>query len=239
MLSPTFGAVPRRDHYDVMKPDMESNAFQGQRDGAPAHGRPPVDPSQAARRDQFETEALVHLDALFGLALELTRCGTEAEDIVADTIARAFEQWERYRLGTNIRGWLFTLLHQTIARRTPAADLTEPTWAPDNADGWSSAGIPDGTTLGWADAEGHFYDALPREAVVRAIASLPRRYGAAVILSDLRGLRYAEVGEVLGVPEAVAKARLFHGRRLLQRTLVGYAAEAGRSAAARAPYGAP
>ena len=190
-----------------------------------------VDDARAARRDQFETEALVHLDALFGLALELTRCGTEAEELVLDTVGSAFEQWEQYRLGTNIRGWLFTLLHHTFVRRTTVPSAGGTDGHGGDADVWHPG------AASAVDAEGQFYDALPREAIVRGVASLPREYGAAVILSDLRGLRYAEVGEVLGVPEGIAKARLYRGRQLLQQALAGYGAALGLAVPRRAARG--
>ena len=63
----------------------------------------PADESRDARRRQFEMEALVHLDALYSFALKLTRSRDEAEDLVSDTILRAFDRWEQYELGTNVR----------------------------------------------------------------------------------------------------------------------------------------
>ena len=63
--------------------------------------------------------------------------------------------------------------------------------------------------------------------MTRAIRSLPVEYRSAVVLSDLQGLRYAEIADVLGVPEGTVKSRLFRGRRLLQRKLANFAVEKG------------
>jgi len=61
-------------------------------------------------RASFDAEALRHLDALYAFALKLTRAREDAEDLVSDTMLRAIERWEQYRMGTNIRAWLFTIL---------------------------------------------------------------------------------------------------------------------------------
>ena len=61
----------------------------------------------------------------------------------------------------------------------------------------------------------------------RAIDGLPEDYRTAVVLSDVHGLRYAEIAEILGIPEGTVKSRLFRGRRILQKKLVNYAIEMG------------
>jgi RNA polymerase sigma-70 factor (ECF subfamily) len=81
--------------------------------------------------------------------------------------------------------------------------------------------------VGDADPEGHFYDSFVDEEVTRAIDELPEEYRTAVVLSDLHGLRYAEVAAVLEIPEGTVKSRLFRGRRILQKKLVDYALEMG------------
>ena len=78
-----------------------------------------------ARRKQFEDEALVHLDALYSFALKLTRSRDEAEDLVSDTVLRALDRWEQYRLGTNIRAWLFTILYHVFVSRKRRIDARE------------------------------------------------------------------------------------------------------------------
>ena len=178
------------------------------------------------RRARFEAEALAQLDALFGFALRLTRQRDDAEDLVSDTMLRAIERWEQYRLGSNIRAWLFTILYHLFVSRRRRSALREVT-APDD-----ERGVPE--AVGEADPEGRFYDALLDDEVVRAVEALPDEYRAAVVLSDLHGLRYAEVASVLGVPEGTVKSRLFRGRRILQRRLARYAVDMGYLRAAPA-----
>jgi RNA polymerase sigma-70 factor (ECF subfamily) len=157
------------------------------------------------RRTQFENEALGHLDALYSFALKLARSRDDAEDLVSDTLLRAFERWEQYRLGTNIR-------------RIDAREV-QPT---DEGEGWSAF-----EAVGEVDPEGRFYDSFLDEEITRAIDALPDEYRSAVVLSDVHELRYAEIAQVLGVPEGTVKSRLFRGRRILQKKLVNYAVEMG------------
>ncbi len=173
------------------------------------------------RRAAFEREALLHLDALYSFGLKLSRSRDDAEDLVSDTILRALERWEQYRLGTNIRAWLFTILYHLFVSRKRRVDARE-VLAPADADG-RAAFEPVGET----DPEGRFYDSFIDEQVLAAIEALPDEYRAAVMLSDVQGMRYAEVALALGVPEGTVKSRLFRGRRILQKKLRAYATDMG------------
>ncbi|HEV7994058.1 MAG TPA: sigma-70 family RNA polymerase sigma factor [Gemmatimonadaceae bacterium] len=172
-------------------------------------------------RAHFEREALVHLDALYGFALKLARARDDAEDLVSDTVLRAFERREQYRLGTNIRAWLFTILYHLFVSRKRRIDAREVADA-DGEPGWSTR-----DAIGEADPEGRFYDSFLDDEIVRAIDSLPDEYRTAVVLSDIQELRYAEIAQILGIPEGTVKSRLFRGRRLLQRKLRDYAETMG------------
>src|SRR5215212_4440052 len=175
----------------------------------------------AARRTRFEREALAHLDGLYSFAVKLARARDDAEDLVSDTLLRAFERWEQYRLGTNIRAWLFTILYHSFVSRKRRIDARE-VQAPDDAEGWSGY-----EAVGEVDPEGRFYDSFLDDEITRAIDALPREYREAVILSDIHDLRYAEIAEILDVPEGTVKSRLFRGRRILQKKLIGYAVDMG------------
>ena len=172
------------------------------------------------RRSQFEGEVLAHLDALYSFALKLARVPADAEDIVSDTIVRAFDHWEKYRLGTNARAWLFTILyHVFVSRRR--SDRREVFYADLDDAGPHVEHVAD------TDPEGEFYESIVDDEVIRAIDSLPPHYREAVLLSDVHEFRYAEIASILGVPEGTAKSRLFRGRRMLQRKLLRYAVEMG------------
>jgi RNA polymerase sigma-70 factor (ECF subfamily) len=194
-------------------------------DGEPSIGTLGIDleldtAPPAATRADFEREAMAQLDPLFGFALKLARSRADAEDLVADTMLRALERWRQFRLGTNMRAWLFTILYHLYVSRRRRVDARE-VYASDD-DGWS---VED--AVGEADPEARFYDSFVDDEITRAIRELPDEYRAVVVLSDVEELRYAEIAKVLGVPEGTVKSRLFRGRRILQRRLAGYAVEMG------------
>jgi len=194
--------------------------IQGHAATAAATTAPHVGAAADARAG-FDAEALRHLDALYAFALKLTRARDDAEDLVSDTMLRAIERWEQYRMGTNIRAWLFTILYHAFVSRKRRVDAREVQPLEDED------GRPVFEVVGEADPEGNFYDSFLDEGIVAAIGALPEEYRSAVVMSDLHGLRYAEIAGVLGVPEGTVKSRLFRGRRLLQERLRGYAEEMG------------
>jgi len=189
-----------------------------------------ISQSLAADRARFDAETLGQLDALYSFALKLTRAREDAEDLVSDTLVRAFQRWEQYDLGSNIRAWLFTILYHAFVSRKRRVDAREVQPLEDEE------GRALFEPVGEADPEGKFYDSFIDAEVVAAIEKLPDEYRAAIVMSDLHGLRYGEIAETLGVPEGTIKSRLFRGRRLLQAQLRDYAELMGylRPAAATA-----
>ena len=149
-----------------------------------AEGQPAGSPL-AERRNQFEAEALVHLDALYGFALRLAQSRADAEDLVSETLVLAFERWEQYRLGTNIRAWLSTILYRVFVSRKRRADWRE---VQPRDEGEQS---PPFDPVGEADPERCFYDSFLDDEITRAIGALPERYRSVLVLSDLQELATA------------------------------------------------
>jgi RNA polymerase sigma-70 factor (ECF subfamily) len=179
-----------------------------------------AEPSAAGR--SFDQEALPHLDALYRVALRLTGDASQAEDLVQDTMLKAFRAWGQYRPGTNARAWLLTILRNTFIneyrkqKREPVPvdiDLVEPYIV-------RPAG-PD------TDPEGTFFSRIVDARVLEAVQSLPDEFRDALVLSDMEGLSYAEVAESLEIPIGTVKSRLFRARRLLQKQLYDHAVEMG------------
>jgi RNA polymerase sigma-70 factor (ECF subfamily) len=174
----------------------------------------------AERRAQFEREVTAHLDGLYTFALKLARLRHDAEDLVSDTIVRAFDRWEQYTLGTNARAWLFTILYHAFVNRR-RTERREVLFSENDDESPRVEVVAD------SDPERDFYDSIVDDEVRRAIDALPEHYREAVLLSDVHEFRYAEIAEILSIPEGTAKSRLFRGRRMLQRKLRRYAVEMG------------
>lgn len=183
------------------------------------------------RSETFEQEALPHLDAVYRFALRLTGSPSEAEDLVQDTFLRAYRAWDQYTLGTKAKSWLFTICRNTFLRgreRESRRDELVSEAARSNPDRET---VVNETPLfaGKAeyDPEGDFFRGLVDDRILEAIDGLPTDFREAVVLSDLQGMNYQEIAEVLDVPLGTVKSRLFRGRRLLQEVLYEYALESG------------
>jgi len=176
----------------------------------------------ARDRGAFEADVLPQLDSLYRLALRLTTDPSRAEDLVQDTVLKAFRSWQRFQPGTNIRSWLFTILRNTFIndyrrrKREPIAmdlDAVEPRAAFRAAQD--------------EDPEGTFFAQIVDVKVLDAIDALPEEFREVLVLSDIENLSYAEIAEVLGVPVGTVKSRLFRARRQLQEVLYDHAVEMG------------
>lgn len=183
------------------------------------------------RLQSFQEEALPHLDAVFRFALRLSGSPADAEDLVQETFLRAYRAWEQYTPGTRAKSWLFTICRNVFLRqkkRDRRRDETTRQAALENENGTVAVSeLPVFATAYQYDPEGEFFRGIIDGGILDAIERLPPDFRDAVVLSDLEGLPYAEIAQVLNVPIGTVKSRLFRGRRLLQKTLYQYATETG------------
>lgn len=177
----------------------------------------------------FEEEALPHLDAVYRFALRLSGSVDEAQDLVQETFLRAYRSWAQYTPGTRAKSWLFTICRNVFLRgreRRQRHDEILAASTDPGAPGLEPVNPVWVSVLG-ADPEGDFFDSIVDDEIVHAIDDLPEEYRTAVVLSDLEGLPYGEIAELMGVPVGTVKSRLFRGRRRLQEVLYDYAVEMG------------
>jgi RNA polymerase sigma-70 factor (ECF subfamily) len=159
--------------------------------------------------DGFATEALSFIDSLYGTALRLTRNGSDAEDLVQDTYLKAFRSAAQFQRGTNLKAWLFTILHNTFRNMR-------------RHDGRNPVDIDSETVEQSANLSVH--DETPEQILSRAtldadlqaaLDALPDAFREAVWLRDVEELTYAEIAQVIGVPIGTVMSRISRGRRLL------------------------
>jgi len=163
---------------------------------------------------RFEAEALGYIDSLYRTALRLTRNPADAEDLVQDTYLKAFRSADHFEPGTNLRAWLFTILHNTARNRARdrARDVvTADSEAVDRvAEAWPASGEGVGTT--------------PESLLLRdtldpdlqaALNALPDVFRNAVWLRDVEEFSYAEIAEMLAIPVGTVMSRISRGRRML------------------------
>ena len=171
---------------------------------------------------RFEAEVLPHLDTLYRVARRLTGEPADAEDLVQEALLKAWRGWAGFTPGSNARAWLLTILRNAFVSRWRSRRREGTSVPLDDAEPFLAA-----RGNGEEDPGGRFFDQLMDAKVTQAVEALPDEYREAVVLSDLEGLPYAEVAEVLGVPVGTVKSRLFRARRRLQRTLHDHAVERG------------
>jgi RNA polymerase sigma-70 factor (ECF subfamily) len=191
-------------------------------------GRPPgAAPTGGADADVFAQAALSHIDSLYGTALRLTRRPADAEDLVQDTYLKAFRAAHQFERGTNLKAWLFTILHNTYRNtrrhegRNPVdvdSELVERAAGDDRV----SPSPEEALSRGTLDAD-----------LQAALDALPEAFRQAVWLRDVEELSYAEMAGVLDVPIGTVMSRISRGRRALFERLQARRGTAERRVASR------
>ena len=162
---------------------------------------------------KFADEALSYIDALYGTAMRLTRVPQDAEDLVQDTYLKAFRASAQFERGTNLKAWLFTILHNTFRNMR-------------RHDGRSPIDVNSETVEQAADVAGDARtpeQLLTRAALDRelqaALETLPEAFRQAVWLRDVEEFSYAEIAKIMDVPIGTVMSRISRGRRMLHDRL--------------------
>lgn len=170
--------------------------------------------------DQFTGEVLEFLDALYGTAVRLTRNPDAAQDLVQDTYLKAFRSRGKFQPGTNLKAWLYTILHNTWRNRRrdegrsrveANSDLVELTVEQGEDTLSPPADNPETLLL----------RATLRDDLRQALDQLPEAFREAVWLRDVEELSYQEIASVLEIPVGTVMSRLSRGRKQLYNTLTG------------------
>jgi RNA polymerase sigma-70 factor (ECF subfamily) len=187
-----------------------------------------ANPQQAVTED-FEAGVLAHLDSLYRTARRMTNSQQEAEDLVQETMLKAFRFADKYRPGTNLRAWLFRILNTSaINRYRKQATHPAPTPLPEGEDFYLYNRIRDlsGQELN-VGAEEEVLSKYLDEDVYNALQDLPPNFRMPIVLADIEGLSYKEIAEALQIPIGTVMSRISRARRQLQRSLWKYAKERG------------
>jgi RNA polymerase sigma-70 factor (ECF subfamily) len=174
----------------------------------------------AAERRLFETEARPHLNTLYSTALRLTRSPVDAEDLVQDTLVRAYRFYDRFEAGTNFKAWLLRIQMNTFVNRYRRATRERQVF-----DGAMAMPVGEGvmsraTMRALTDPIGDAQRQLVAREINRAFELLSEDARAMVFL-------YKEIAEVLGCPIGTVMSRLHRARKQLQESLHQHAIQFG------------
>lgn len=182
-------------------------------------------PSKETSRS-FEQEALPHLDALYSMALKLTRNPSDAEDLVQNALLKALRFYHRYEEGTNIRAWLFKVLinlfYNDRRKERNEQKLRLQVSSLDPGAQFMSQASASGL-----QPEQRLLDMISEAHLREALDKLPEEFRLAVELCDLHDFSYREIAEILECPVGTVMSRLHRGRQQLKRRLYSYALEQG------------
>jgi RNA polymerase sigma-70 factor (ECF subfamily) len=180
-------------------------------------------------RQELEAEAISYVDALYRTGLRMTRNPADAEDLVQETYLRAFRSLHQFRVGTNLRAWLFRILtnayineYRKRSRRpiNNSLDEIEDFYLYDHL-------IDSGIQPSDERPEDIVLSRLTDDDVVEALELLSEDFRQVVLLADVEGFSYREIAEILDIPVGTVMSRLFRARRKLQQSLYQFAKDEG------------
>src|SRR5688572_9088909 len=180
------------------------------------------------KRNEFERQALVHIDALYGAAYRLTRNARDAEDLVQDALLRAYKFWDSFQQDSNCKAWLLRIVTNTFIneyqRRKRSREVLDAATAEQDA---TDGVLVHATAHDKQAPDQMLLQASVSDDVQRALESLPDDFRTAVILCDMQGLSYKEIAEIMQTPVGTVMSRLFRGRKLLAAALREFAMTQG------------
>jgi RNA polymerase sigma-70 factor, ECF subfamily len=173
---------------------------------------------------RFVRDVLPLVDQLYRAALRYTRRPVDAEDLVQETMVKAYSGFHKFTDGTNVRAWLFRIMtntwitsYRTAQRRVDEVLVGDVTVVRHNGAGHASAEL---TAL----------EAMGDDEVRDALQALPEGQRMVVYYADVEGFRYKEIAEILDLPLGTVMSRLHRGRRNLRALLMDFAAARGYAA---------
>jgi RNA polymerase sigma-70 factor (ECF subfamily) len=165
---------------------------------------------------RFEREVVPLHGSLYRQACWMSRNNADAEDLMQETMMKAYTGFGSFEAGTNLKAWLFRILINTYIngyrkeQRQPAQCSTEQVSEQCLAAAYGR------TTRAQRSAEDHVLDALPDEDIQTAMRALPAQFREAVYYADVAGFRYKEIAAMTDAPRGTVMSRLHRGRRRLR-----------------------
>jgi len=173
---------------------------------------------------RFVRDVMPLVDQLYRAARRYTRSTADAEDLVQETMVKAYAGFHTFTVGTNIRAWLFRILTNTwITSYRTAQRRPDEVLAADVTDMRPSASQNQSAELAVLEAMGD-------EDVRDALQALPEHQRLVVYYADVEGFRYKEIAAILDIQLGTVMSRLHRGRTNLRALLVDVAAARGYAA---------
>ncbi|MEN8197183.1 MAG: sigma-70 family RNA polymerase sigma factor [Pseudomonadota bacterium] len=180
----------------------------------------------------FERIVTAEMRSLYGTALRLTRNPSEAEDLVAETVARAWAAQDSLKDPKKARPWLFRIMTNSYIsdyrKRGASPEIEAQICGDDGVEDFSLfERLHQPFLLWWGNPEQEFVNKLLREDIAAAIDALSDDFRLVVMLVDVEGFSYLDAAEALDIPVNTVRSRLKRARGCLQKALWRHAGELG------------
>ncbi len=186
---------------------------------------PSNDSNTQQKHEEFQLEAVPHMDILYNYGLRLTGHPEDANDLLQETFLKAYRFWDKFEKGTNCRAWLFRIMRNSYINRYRKAVKTPEHVDYDEIKEFYNTIREQSTDAN--DLSEKLYGQLLDDQVATAITDIPEEFRTVVILCDIEGFTYEEAAEFVDCPIGTIRSRLHRGRKLLRDKLFKYAHERG------------
>jgi len=190
-----------------------------------------VDGDLSAR---FQSDVIPLLEPLHHHAMRMTRNHADAEDLVQETMVKAYAGFRTFEPGGNFHAWLHRILINTYISRYRKQQSRPAEYPIDDIAGAQLANTPHKAS-GLRSAEEQALERLGDNRIRAAMQALPEQFRLAVYYADVEGFRSREIADLMRTPLGTVMSRLHRGRRLLRRLLADGAQQGGYTAVAQPP----
>ncbi|WP_020403722.1 sigma-70 family RNA polymerase sigma factor [Gracilimonas tropica] len=177
------------------------------------------------KQKDFDEEIIPHMDALYNFALRLTSDPNDAEDLVQDTIVKAYRFFSSYEKGTNAKAWMFRILKNSFINNYRKNSKKPSQVDYDEVSSYYESVRAERTET--SDLENLMFREMMDDDLSEALTRLPEDFRTVVLLCDVEGYTYEEIANMLDVPIGTIRSRLHRGRNLLKTELLEYAKKRG------------